>query len=425
MNVLVTDLFSIKNKGDAAIAEVTLNQLRGVFPEATFKFVTTEPFSEGAEFFGAKLVRSIFFEAVYRSTNPLVRIVRVIYSVCSTLVWVICYNLFGLKLSFILNDGLQKLMEAILEADLVVPKGGGYLLAKNGWSSTLSLLLQLYGIWIPTALHKTVILYSQSVGPFATSLQKWATRYVLNRTKAIFTRESHSVRTLVDIGVTETDVLQSADAALLFQPNTRDSMRAVLEQSGIDLSKPTLGITVTEQLSKKLQHQYELVIAQFASFVASKDMQVVFVPQVISPLHNDDDVIVQKRIQSLIADLPNIFFLDTDFSYHDVKGVYENFDFIVGTRMHSVIFALTGLVPTIAIAYEYKTLGVMESLGLRDWCLEMHSLQYGELAKLFDMLLVQKDEYLQTLKDNLQLQKDVAAKTALQVKEYYLQKSDE
>lgn len=419
MNILVTDLFSVKNKGDAAIASVTLSELKKVFPEANFKLVTTDPFENGAEFENVKLVHSLFYETVYKSINPLVRIMRIGYIVGAVFVWLGFYKLVRIKLSFLLSSSMNELLNETLKADLIVPKGGGYLLAKNSYSSTVSLLLQLFGIWIPTVFKKKVILYSQSIGPFGTALQARVTKYVLNRTTAVFSRESHSIKALKQIGVTKPAIVESADAALLFKANTQEKMKVELKTLGIDFSKPVLGITVTRQLSDQPQADYETAMSKFAKYVAGKNIQVVFVPQVISPLHNDDDTKVQKRIENMIGKNPNVLFISTDYDYKNIKGIYENFDYLVGTRMHSAIFALTGGVPTVAIAYEYKTLGVMESLGLLKWCLEMKNLQYDKLVELFEQLLLEKQGYLNVLKNNLEKQQLIASQTAMQVKELF------
>ena len=44
-------------------------------------------------------------------------------------------------------------------------------------------------------------------------------------------------------------------------------------------------------------------------------------------------------------------------------------DYLVGTRFHSVIFALAARVPCIAIGYEHKTRGIMRDLSLDGWVL--------------------------------------------------------
>ncbi len=40
-------------------------------------------------------------------------------------------------------------------------------------------------------------------------------------------------------------------------------------------------------------------------------------------------------------------------------------DLFLGTRLHSNIFALVAGVPVVAVAYQYKTFGLMEMIGLK------------------------------------------------------------
>ena len=64
------------------------------------------------------------------------------------------------------------------------------------------------------------------------------------------------------------------------------------------------------------------------------------------------------------------------------------------TRMHSAILSTTVYTPFIAIAYEHKTVGFMESLHLKDWVIDIHDFSYNELQSKFDRLMIQKESNL-------------------------------
>jgi colanic acid/amylovoran biosynthesis protein len=54
----------------------------------------------------------------------------------------------------------------------------------------------------------------------------------------------------------------------------------------------------------------------------------------------------------------------------------------VATRMHANLLALTAGVPVVAIAYEAKTQGIMEQLGLEGYVIDISRLRANELISL-------------------------------------------
>ena len=71
---------------------------------------------------------------------------------------------------------------------------------------------------------------------------------------------------------------------------------------------------------------------------------------------------------------------------------------MVGTRFHSVIFALNVGVPAIAIAYGgNKSRGIMKDFGLEDFVLDMNDLEYDSITNCFVRLEKHKDKYLRKI----------------------------
>ena len=57
-------------------------------------------------------------------------------------------------------------------------------------------------------------------------------------------------------------------------------------------------------------------------------------------------------------------------------------DLLLGTRLHSNIFALTQGVPVVAIGYQAKTWGTMEMLGLASWVIALEECAGDALTRL-------------------------------------------
>ena len=70
-----------------------------------------------------------------------------------------------------------------------------------------------------------------------------------------------------------------------------------------------------------------------------------------------------------------------------IKGLIGTFDFFIGTRMHSNIFATSMYIPTVAIAYEKKTNGIMKMLNLKEYIVEMDDITPETLTKKIEELI--------------------------------------
>jgi colanic acid/amylovoran biosynthesis protein len=74
-----------------------------------------------------------------------------------------------------------------------------------------------------------------------------------------------------------------------------------------------------------------------------------------------------------------------------LKAVYGGLDAFIGTRMHSNIFALSSGVPTVAIGYQFKTLGIAQSVGIEAWVLDIESLEASTLVQRLAALWAEQD----------------------------------
>jgi colanic acid/amylovoran biosynthesis protein len=284
----------------------------------------------------------------------------------------------------------------------------------------MTVLLHSHAIAVGLLLNKPTYLFSQSVGPFGNRFQGYLTAKVLNRVDLIFAREDFTVETLKKIGVRDAIVRKAVDAAFLFQTDTKQVMKDFLAAKGLDFSKPLVGITVKRFLSKPQQDFYEHEMAQFIDWLSKQNMQPVIIPQVTSKLHNDDDRDVGVRIGQLLNSRQGCLIIEDDLNHFQAKGIYENMDWFVGTRMHSCIFSLTAYVPIIAIEYEYKTGGIMKALGLYDWVIKMADVTFDRLSAKFTALNKGREEYLKILRSNLPPYLDEARSTAETIKASYL-----
>ena len=73
-----------------------------------------------------------------------------------------------------------------------------------------------------------------------------------------------------------------------------------------------------------------------------------------------------------------------------LRAAYHTMDLFVGSRLHSNIFALTGGVPVLAVAYQDKTFGVMRMLGLEEWTVAIEEVDGEALVRRYRRLWPQR-----------------------------------
>lgn len=88
-----------------------------------------------------------------------------------------------------------------------------------------------------------------------------------------------------------------------------------------------------------------------------------------------------KQILHVFSILSTADIEDKELNCQDVEKIYSYYDFMIGTRFHSVIFSLNVGTPSIAIAYGgNKGKGIMEDLGNSDFSIDIDKLESDTLV---------------------------------------------
>ena len=118
--------------------------------------------------------------------------------------------------------------------------------------------------------------------------------------------------------------------------------------------------------------------------------------------HENDSLAIKEVMNQLDKEtFSNVSFIeDYDLNCRDVEKIYSYYDYMIGTRFHSVIFSLNVNVPSIAIAYGgNKGKGIMNVLGNDDFSIDMDKICYDTLVDKFEKLVRERDIYLENLKE--------------------------
>lgn len=391
MKIVISHVYSSHNNGDAAILSAQLDQLRQTFPQAKFQILSVDNIEAGYKFDGVAVRNAPMFGAVSPANSRPKKLMLAITMMVTTAVWAKAFRSLHIQLP--LPGSWRVPMRIMSESDLQICVGGGYLRAKNDLISTIMLLLLFHQIWLARTLGKPVVLYAQSFGPYPKGMQYKLAAAGLRYATLILVREAKSRDLLAHMGIADDRVIQVPDSAFLFSPDLCFDPWPLIGERQLD--EQIIGITARAWLPGAGQHAYELAMAEFIERLSRQPgTKVVVIPQVTATEQNDDDREVGRRLQELVGSGNNVVFLDQRFTHYEIKSIFACLDYLVGTRFHSVIFALTAGVPALAIEYEHKTSGIMRDLELEDWVLPIEDVTTDRLASLFASLMRRRDDYL-------------------------------
>ena len=209
------------------------------------------------------------------------------------------------------------------------------------------------------------------------------------------------------------------DIAFVYEGATDESGRALLDEYAVNPVRPLLGATLMNwgrQFPLFVhQERYEHEMANaIRHFIERHDGQAVLFSQVCGPTEADDDRIPARRVSAKLEAwglAAYVRFVDEEAPPDLLQAAYGCCDVFLGTRLHSNIFALTRRAPVVAIAYQDKTIGVMNMLGLDEWVIRIEDVTEGSLSPILDRLWRQRVETRDQVilgVDKLQRETDVA-----------------
>jgi len=395
-HVLITNAYSTRNRGDAAIILGMLESLRRTAQLGGAEVVISSadhPADQGG--YPVQVIPS--FHSLMSATRGGGRLQCLYFLVVllpASLVWALLQRCCHLQLPA--PSGFRTLMRAYAAADLVIAAGGGYLYTTSRVNGNVMLLIHLHSFMMGRVLGKPVYLYAQSIGPFAARYQERLVRAALRGVRLVEARERWTAELLARWGLAA-PVREAADAAFL--------LGADAPRIGLRRAEGTLlvGMTVRRWYREDDRQQaYERAMATFiGQLVEEHHAKIVLLPQVTVPSKHDDDRLVARRVLDLAGHPEAARLLDDDLAANEIKWVCGRMDLFVGTRMHSNIFALSMGVPVIAIAYQPKTVGILEQLGLEEFAISIDDLTAGRLAALFGRLRREETMVRETLRRSL------------------------
>lgn len=101
----------------------------------------------------------------------------------------------------------------------------------------------------------------------------------------------------------------------------------------------------------------------------------------------DDDEHFVTKIKADLRSCDNIYFMDKDLNLSQMLDIYNKGKLVIGTRLHSLLFAVLAAVPFVGIAYNNIKFSIFNRLGLGNYVFSVNSIQKNVIINAIDDIL--------------------------------------
>lgn len=394
MKILLVLVHSTQNAGDLALLSISIKLLKRYFPNAGFIISSNYPDERRYRQEGYPVVASPL--ALVGKSYGYPAFLQVIRFALGCIYAI----LFKTNLRIIPHKW-EALFEAYENSDIVIAVPGNQIFStgKLGWpfpATMLSLALAHY-------FKKPLFILPQSIGPLRRWWERQLFRLVYSRAQLIYLREKNSLELAHSLGIPHNKTSYAPDPAFILEAEPKEDAQRLLKAYGWDPNKPALGITVIAPMGKSLDSKLirnyyrtlEEVLPQFAS---AHQLQIVFFCQVTGPTALEDDRIPSRVVYNGVRSKHvNTILIEEPLPPSMLKACYGEMQIFLASRLHSGIFSLGMKVPTLFIGYLPKTSGVLKSIGLEKYGLDLMNLSPEALLEILEQTWKEKEEIASAL----------------------------
>ncbi|WP_432520356.1 polysaccharide pyruvyl transferase family protein [Kineococcus sp. SYSU DK006] len=270
----------------------------------------------------------------------------------------------------VLPSSVARPFQEMVRADVIAYTGGTTL------TDNYNLADKVFDLDVARRLRKPLVFLPQSAGPFRKPENREGLRPVLAAADLVLLRDERSLQHVVEIGADPARCRVVPDVVFaLARPELADAER--VEGAG----PPRLAVSVREwahfrdkDKQRGMADYADSLRAAVTSAVRERGAEVTFVstcqgrPEYV----RDDSEFALRVAEGLPEDVREHVVVDRAAHHpEELIDVLAGFDAMLSTRLHGAISAVCTGVPTLTIAYEYKTTEVWGQLGLPEWTVDI------------------------------------------------------
>lgn len=346
-------------KGAEAMMFVVRDQIRRRFPNSKFWLIPNSPGE------AEKLQKDGFCLIYQKSGERLKKLFQMLCGFCG----------IRRKSKLVNIKSGQSLCNPFMATEIVIDISGFSSSDQIGVHSAKARWLNF--MWAAYAGNKIVFM-PQSWGPFQNKSVRRFTRWMLKKANLVCAREKISYQYLIDAHCVKPDaVVHSNDIAFLFEVKDYEkAAHELLDKIGLNYpTKPFIAITPNMRIyerveGKNAENQYIQTLVQVIQhFINQTDRNIVLIPHEAS-LNRQNDPELCVLLKDLACNPGRVSMLTGEESAAQVKSVIGLSEFLVASRYHSLVAALSMRTPIAVIGWSHKYDELMQIVGLSDYIVD-------------------------------------------------------
>ncbi|SEE64201.1 colanic acid/amylovoran biosynthesis protein [Arthrobacter alpinus] len=325
----------IANRKDVIVFDSNASVTSKLYPEWTiYQQLTVSP----PRFSGR--VRNVLQSLRRRAVNRLANSNKIVVSI--------------FKLPILRDSGFVKSWHALQGIDYLISSGGTYLVDHYNFDPRVQELK------LAEALDCQVVLWTQSMGPFKSQRALSQIREIAAVTQAVYFRDEKSMLAWTGANPEAPRGQVVADAVFSFSRGERATRGSNRSKAFISVREWSRG--VDQDSFDSTTYSSSMKSAARMLLKDGWEVRAVSTCQGVPSYAYDDSKLAAEIFRGLDVCIDKEFHRPAE-----LLQMVREVDLVITTRMHLAILALVAGTPVIAVAYEFKTMELFNSLGLGDF----------------------------------------------------------
>lgn len=252
-----------------------------------------------------------------------------------------------------------------------------------------TLPFNILNMWPALLLNVPVVRLSQALGPFSNPLTRLASTLFLQRSTHLFTRGAQTTAFVRELGIPENKWSPAPDVAFLYESRFSlsnehvERVRMLSERLATHCAagQEVVGLIPSSLVYQKCEAAGIDYLRLFTQLMTTQPETTRFVvlPNATregrdTPYNNDLYVIERLREHTAAACPPDVLdrieWVDYDMNTAGSREVLAVCDFVLTSRFHGMISALSLGKPLIVVGWSHKYAEVMAQFGLADYVID-------------------------------------------------------
>ncbi len=265
---------------------------------------------------------------------------------------------------------------------------------------------------------KSVFFLPQAWGSFNKPKVRDALRQLLSYEKAyVYSRDESSCHYLEQaLEQPQGSIPVTPDIVFGFQGGTPEQGEHILRSMGCRLSRPIIGLAPNMQVYKRVPgsgmgNKYLQVLVNLVDYCHTHyDVDVVLQSnQIALSQDSQDDRYLCNLIAISIANPERCFMTIESLTAEATKALIGRFDYLIGSRFHSLVFAFSQGIPGMAVSWSHKYRELFSLFGMENQVQECQKIDSDALIETFEKGWAEREKQrVSILKKSKQLQSEVS-----------------